>query len=130
MSKHIGACLEACATTVVVLLFAYGDVAPQAQTRGAAPAKLTSPKEQFGWDIGDDYRLVNYTQYEQYLKKLDQESDRMTVLDIGKTAEGRTEYTAIITSPENHRNLARYKDISKRLALAEGLTDDQARQLA
>jgi len=101
----------------------------QAQNR-TADRKITSPKEQFGWDIGDDYRLVNYTQYEQYLKKLDQESDRMTVLDIGKTAEGRTEYTAIITSPENHKTLAKYKDINRRLALAEGLTDEQARQLA
>ena len=37
---------------------------------------------------------------------------------------------AIVTSPENHKNLARYKEISRRLALAEGLTDDQARALA
>ena len=37
---------------------------------------------------------------------------------------------AIITSSENHKNLAKYKDIARRLALAEGLTDDQARQLA
>src|SRR5258706_3662060 len=103
-------------------------VAPQAQ-RTTAP-KITSPKEQFGWEIGDDYRLVNYTQYEQYLKKLDQESDRVTVLDIGRPAEGRTEYTAIITSPDNHKNLARYKDVNKRLALAEALTDEQAHQLA
>src|SRR5262245_63727138 len=96
----------------------------------AAQNKLTSPKDQFGFNIGDDYRLVNYTQYEAYLKRLDRESDRMAVVDIGKTAEGRTEYTAIITSPENQRNLARYKEINRRLALAEGLTDDQARQLA
>ena len=118
-------------TTSIVaalVLVAYAAVAPRAQNRNAG--KVTSPKEQFGWDIGDDYRLVNYTQYEQYLKKLDQESDRLTVIDIGKTAEGRTEWTAIVTSPENHKNLARYKDINRRLALAEGLTDDQARQLA
>src|SRR5450432_2487337 len=37
---------------------------------------------------------------------------------------------AIITSPENHKKLARYKDISARLVHAEGLTDDQARALA
>src|SRR5262249_55087790 len=42
----------------------------------------------------------------------------------------RTMYLAIITSPENHKNLAKYKDISKRLALGEGLTDAQAKQLA
>jgi len=101
--------------------------APIAQKRAA---DVTSPRAQFGHDIGDDYMLVNYTQYEQYLQKLDRESDRVRVVDIGKTAEGRTEYTAIITSPENQKNLAKYKDISRRLALAETLTDDQARQLA
>ncbi len=37
---------------------------------------------------------------------------------------------AIITSPANHQRIARYKDISTRLARAEGLTDDQARALA
>src|SRR3970282_1485676 len=54
----------------------------------------------------------------------------MVVQEIGKTAEGRPQLMAIITSPQNHRNLARYQEISRRLALAEGLTDDQARQLA
>ena len=37
---------------------------------------------------------------------------------------------AIVTSPENHKKLARYKEISARLAHAEGLTDAQARALA
>src|SRR5262245_32173461 len=49
---------------------------------------------------------------------------------MGKSAEGRTMYLAIITSPENHKKLDRYKEISRRLALAEGLTDEQARALA
>src|SRR5262245_50258690 len=96
----------------------------------AAQNKLTSPKEQFGFNIGDDYQLVNYTNYEAYLKKLDAESDRLKVMEMGKSAEGRTMYLAIITSPENHKNLSRYKEISRRLALAEGLTDEQARELA
>src|SRR6476661_8705513 len=104
--------------------------APLAQSPRSSAAKVTSPKEQFGHDIGDDYFLVNYTQYVDYLMKLDRESDRMTVVDIGKTAEGRTEYTAIITSPENHKKLAQFKEVNRRLALADVASDDQARQLA
>src|SRR5262247_3932124 len=95
-----------------------------------AQNKLTSPKDHFGFNIGDDYQLANYTQYEAYIKKLDQESDRMKVVEMGKSAEGRTMYVAIITSPENHKKLERYKEISRRLALADGLTDEQARALA
>ncbi len=95
-----------------------------------AQSKLTSPKEYFGFNVGDDYQLVNYTQYEAYIKKLDAESDRMKVVEIGKSAEGRTMYVGIITAPENFKKLDRYKEISARLAHAEGLTDDQARALA
>ena len=95
-----------------------------------AQTKVTTPREQFGFNIGDDYVLANYTQYVDYLKKLDRESDRLTVEEIGKSSEGRPMYLAIITSPENHKKLARYKEISERLAHAEGLTPAQARALA
>jgi hypothetical protein len=61
-------------------------------------AALTSPKTQFGHDVGDDYFLVNYTQHVDYLLKLDRESDRMTVVEIARPRR-RPEYTAIITSP-------------------------------
>ena len=93
-------------------------------------ARVTSPKEFFGFTIGDDYKLANYDQFQAYWKKIDAESDKMVVEEIGKTAEGRSQLMAIITSPENFRNLARYKDIARRLAMAEGLTDEQARALA
>jgi hypothetical protein len=95
-----------------------------------AQAAVTTPKEQFGFNIGDDYVLVNYTQYEAYLKKLAQESDRLTVLPIGKSSEGRTMYAGIITSPGNRKKLDRFKEIARRLSRAEGVTEEQARALA
>jgi len=95
-----------------------------------AQARLTSPKEFFGFTIGDDYRLANYTQFSAYVKKLDAESDRIKVESIGKTAEGRDQLLTIVTAPANHKNLARYKDIAQRLAHAEGFTDEQAKALA
>src|SRR5262245_36400628 len=79
-----------------------------------AQARITSPKEQFGFNIGDDYHLANYTQLVEYWKKLAQQSDRMKLVEIGKTAEGRTMYMAILTAPENHKRLARYQEIARR----------------
>jgi len=105
-------------------------LAAAAWPRPAAAARITSPKEQFGFAVGADYQLVNYKQLAAYWKKLDAESDRMTVVDIGKTAEGRTMIMAVITSPSNQARLARYKDIARKLALAQGLTDAAARRLA
>jgi len=95
-----------------------------------SPRHITSPKEQFGFNIGDDYRLVNYTRLEAYWKKLATESDRLKLTDMGMTAEGRHQWMAIITSPENHKNLARYKDIAQKLAAAEGISSGQALALA
>jgi len=94
------------------------------------PAPITTPLQQFGAAIGDDYFLANYTQLEGYWKTLDRQSDRMQLVDIGPTEEGRSQWMAIISSPENLANLDRYRDIAHRLAFAEGLSDDQARALA
>ncbi len=97
----------------------------------AQPApKVTSPTEALGFNLGDDYSVANYTQLEAYWKKLAAESDRMKLVDIGPTEEGRRQYMAVISSPENIRKLDRYKEISQRLARAEGLTEAQARALA
>ncbi len=63
-------------------------------------------------------------------KKLASESDRMKLVSIGKTEEGRDQWMAIITSPANLKNLDHYKQISARLAHAEGVTEEQAHQLA
>src|SRR5436309_10578374 len=116
------------ASAIIGFVLSIAVAVPSAQ-RSTSP-KVTSPKEQFGRDIGDDYVLVNYTHYVEYLRKLDQQSDRMTVIEIGKTEEGRPELTAIITSPENHRRLAQIKENNRRLALADGINDEQARALA
>src|SRR5678809_380733 len=73
-----------------------------------SPVKVTTPKEAFGFNIGDDYQVANYTQLEAYWKKLATESDRMKLVDIGPTEEGRHHYMAVITSPDNLKKLAHY----------------------
>jgi hypothetical protein len=110
---------------VVLLLLALA-VGSFAQTR----RQITTPKEALGFEIGDDYQLATYTQLEAWWRKLAVESDRMKLIEIGKTEEGRPQLMAIISSPENLKKLARYKEISRKLAHAEGLTDDEAHALA
>jgi Zinc carboxypeptidase len=95
-----------------------------------AQSHITSPKEQFGHEIGEDYFLANYDQLTAYWQKLDRESNRMKLVRIGTTAEGRPMVMAIITSPENQARLGHYQEIAARLAHAEGLTDTAAHALA
>ena len=109
---------------LLITVWAGGPAARQAAGR------IPTPLQEFGHNFGDDYFLANYKQIAAYWQKLDKESDRMKVVEIGKTAEGRPQLMAIVTSPENHRKLERYKEISRRLATVEGLTDEQAHALA
>ncbi len=91
---------------------------------------VTSPKEHFGFNIGDDYHLATYSQTEAYFKRLAAESDRLKLVKIGLTEEGRTHYLLICSSPENLKNVERYRKDAQRLARAEDLTDDEARAMA
>ncbi len=92
--------------------------------------EITNPKKALGFNVGDDFHLASYTQLYEYWKTLAQESDRMSLVQIGETAEGRPMVMAVVTSPENHLQLEHYKQISARLALAEGLSDFEAEMLA
>ena len=87
------------------LLLASMMVGGVGQTRGQS--RLTSPQEEFGFSIGDDYQLVNYSRYEAYLKKLARQSDRLSIVEMGRSAEGRTMWLAIVTSPRNQAKLPR-----------------------
>jgi hypothetical protein len=123
---------------VIALVAALLHVSPRAQDRAPSPpaagqqtsARLTTPMAEWGRNIGDDYFLVNYQQLIAYWKKLEKESPRIRLVEIGKSSEGRPMLMAIVTSPANHQKLAQYKSISSRLANAEGLTDEAARALA
>src|SRR5690554_5102380 len=107
---------------VLIAMFAVFSYSPPTW---ANSGNIPSPKSHFGFNIGDDYHLANYTQTEAYFKKLDQHSDRLKLVDIGETEEGRRQYMFVVSSPENLRNLDRYQDISQKLARAE-LTEEDA----
>jgi hypothetical protein len=100
-----------------------------ASLRAADAPKITPQKDIIGFTIGDDYHMANYTQISALMQKWDAESDRLKVVSIGNTEEGRPQYMAIITSPENHKKLAEYKAASQKLARAE-MTPEEARKLA
>src|SRR5437867_3244808 len=99
----------------------------------AAPthaAPITTPKQFFGFNPGDDYCLANYKQLTAYWAKLERESERFKVVSIGKTEEGREQLMGIVTSPVNHKKLAHYQTIARKLALAEGTSQTEAHKLA
>jgi hypothetical protein len=97
-----------------------------------APAQAAVPtqKELFGQDIGSDYFLANYSQLIKMYQALAANSDRVKLVEIGRTEENRPHYMMIVSSPENIRKLDGLKSIAARLAKGEGLDDAGARALA
>ncbi len=96
----------------------------------AAQQTIPTPESVIGFAIGDDFQLASYEQSIAYFRALDEASDRVQLVEVGRTSEGRAWYLALISSPENLANIERYREISQRLAHPEGLTDDEARGLA
>src|SRR5207249_6357651 len=104
---------------------------PAAQPKAKAPAAhITTPKEHLGFNLGDDYCLANYQQLMSYWAKLEKESDRLKVVNIGPTEEGRPQLVGVVTSAANHKKLDHYKQIARRLARAEGVSAEEASKLA
>ncbi len=91
---------------------------------------VPSPKDHFGFQIGDNYHLATFTQTEAYFKKLAAASNKVKLQVIGKTEEGRNQYMLIVSDPSNMRQLEKYKSISQKLARAEALSDAEAKELA
>ncbi|MBK1968179.1 peptidase [Brevundimonas diminuta] len=117
------------AMTTTSVLALEAAVSPHAAT--ATPARaLTTPLEAFGHEVGADYRLITYTQFERYLHTLAGQSDRMKLVEIGRSSEGRTQYLSVVSSPQNLANIDRYQEIARRLAKAEGVSEEEARALA
>ena len=116
--------------SAILPLLAFSTSSPAQAPPQAATKAVTTPKEFFGFHIGDDYQLANYQQFKGYWETLGRESDRIKVMTIGTTEEGRPHLAAIVTSPANHRELDRYRQVARRLALADGVDRDDARALA
>ena len=92
-------------------------------------AQVKSPQDHLGFRVGDDYKLADWSQITAYFNELDNASDRVRVDVIGQSTLKRPFLRVTITSAENHKNLARYEEITRRLADPRGLSSEEAERL-
>ncbi len=96
----------------------------------AASKPIPAPESVFAFKPGTDNRLATYDQSVDYLRRLAASSPSIRLFEAGKTTLGRTIWYAAVSDPKNLARLDRYREIAQRLAHPQGLTDEQARQLA
>jgi hypothetical protein len=89
------------------------------------PASTTvpSPEKFLGHIIGAPNVLDTSEQAAAYLRALEKASDRVRVISLGKSEEGREMVAAVISDGRNLRNLDRYKKLNALLSDPRKLTD-------
>ncbi len=95
-----------------------------------AHAQAPTPASVLGHTPGDDFYLADYADTIRYFHALAASSDRIKMFTVGKSTEGKDIEVAVISSPANLASLDESKKTAGRLARAEDLNDDQARELA
>src|SRR2546425_11621598 len=95
-----------------------------------AGAQAPSPESHFGFRMGSDGQLAPAEAIEKYFELTASKSDRVKIIDIGRTTEGHRTIAAIVSAPENIRNLDQIRAINQRLADPRALAPDEARRLA
>jgi hypothetical protein len=96
----------------------------------AQRAPLPTPESSLGFPVGADFKLATYDESIRYFTQLAAASNRIKLVDVGRTSSGHPWTLALISSPENLARIDRLKEIAGRLAHPAGLTDSAARALA
>ena len=94
-----------------------------------ASDKVPSPLKFLGYIPGEPGKMTYHKDIVRYLDALDKASDRVTMMKIGETDEGRDMVAVAIADEATIRNLDKYRQITAQLTDPRKLSDAQARQL-
>ena len=90
--------------------------------------EITTPESFFGFKPGADGMLFRYETMIDYFKKLDDQSDRIKMMEIGESPMGKKMYSAFISSEKNIRNLEKLREINRELALNPDLSEEKLKK--
>jgi hypothetical protein len=82
----------------------------------AQKTAVPSPESILGFKPTTDKTIADWRQITDYFQKLDRASDRVSVQTLGETTLKKPFIVAFISSPENIRQLDKYKQINAQLA--------------
>jgi hypothetical protein len=103
---------------------------PLADTgRAQAPQALPTPEQFFGFQMGADRKLANWDRLVEYYRRLAQGSDKMRLVELGKTSEGRPYLALFISSPANLAKLEQYRAMNARLNDPRGVPESEIRSI-
>ncbi|HWV01280.1 MAG TPA: M14 metallopeptidase family protein [Devosia sp.] len=102
----------------------------RAALKNVPAAHISTPYAVLGHRMGENRYVPSYTDLVRYWRVLAAQSDRIRLIDIGQTTEGRHQIVAVVSSAKNLAQLDHYRNISARLGAAKGIDAAQAHALA
>ena len=112
-------------TRTVVNIFSIVSLAFASVVTGQTPR----PADVIGFEPGSDYKLAKWDQLVEYYRALDAESDRIELVEIGRSVLQKPLLLLTISSEDNLRRLDDWREMSESLARAR-IDDDTARRYA
>ena len=86
--------------------------------------QITSPDEFFDFQLGSDRKIARWDKIVEFFYRLQQQSDKIKVVDMGPTTEGNPFILVIISSADNLANLGQIRQDNLKLSdpcdLSEG----------
>jgi hypothetical protein len=102
----------------------------QALAAATLVAEVPTPEAHFGFRMGADRQLAGAADIEKYFELVAAHSNRVKLIDIGRTTGGHRTIAAIVSAPENILNLAAIREANQRLADPRTLPTEEARRIA
>jgi hypothetical protein len=115
--------------STLVLLVTLGFQLPGPIVDLTAQAQITPPDRHFGHQLGADRRLARWDQIVEYFRLLEKQTDRMRVVDMGKTTMGHPFLALFISSPANLGKLEQYRQMNARLSDPRGVSESEIAKL-
>ncbi len=120
----------AASATVFALVLTVAVLLPvTAGSQAIDRANIPTPDDFFGHQPGADSKLIRWDRIVDYYQLLGDESDRIEVVELGKTTLDNPFLLAIISSAENLSRKEEYKEIAKKLAQGS-VSEEEAGRLA
>lgn len=95
-----------------------------------ASAKVPSPEKILGYPVGTPNKLTYTKDQHRYYRELEKATPRVrTFLAPEKSEQGREQMLVVVSDEANIAKLARYKEITSRLADPRSINDELAKQL-
>ena len=86
---------------------------------------VISPEDFFGFRLGSDRKIARWDRIVEYFNKLQEQSDKIRVVDMGPSTEGNPFLLVIISSPENLSKLERLRDVNLSISDPRGLSEEE-----